>query len=124
MKLGDWISLLCLIAAGYILWQIKPLLLLSFAAVVIAIALNSLTQKLKTTLKISRRAAIPITLAIVAIVALIFILGIVPPFVEQFRLLAPATSALLSNPANHILNIQASLPNVSDCLNSTNSSTG
>ena len=110
MKLGDWISLLCLIAAGYILWQIKPLLLLSFAAVVIAIALNSLTQKLKTTLKISRRAAIPITLAIVAIVALIFILGIVPPFVEQFRLLAQLLVRFSQTLPDRILDIQASLP--------------
>ncbi len=110
MKLGDWISLLCLIAAGYILWQIKPLLLLSFAAVVIAIALNSLTQKVKTTLKISRRAAIPLTLAIVAIVALIFTLGIVPPFIEQFRLLAQLLVRFSQTLPDRILDIQANLP--------------
>ncbi|MGB3789164.1 MAG: AI-2E family transporter [Phormidesmis sp.] len=110
MKLGDWISLLCLIAAGYILWQIKPLLLLSFAAVVIAIALNSLTQKVKTTLKISRRAAIPITLAVVAVVALIFILGIVPPFVEQFRLLAQLLVRFSQTLPDRILDLQSNMP--------------
>lgn len=110
MKLGDWISLLCLIAAGYILWQIKPLLLLSFAAVVIAIALNSLTQQVKTTLKISRRAAIPITLAITAIIALIFIIGIVPPFIEQFRLLAELLVRFSQTLPARILELQANMP--------------
>ncbi|MEM8504266.1 MAG: AI-2E family transporter [Cyanobacteria bacterium P01_D01_bin.1] len=110
MKLGDWISLLCLIAAGYILWQIKPLLLLSFAAVVIAIALNSLTQKVKTTLKISRRAAVPITLAITAIVVLVFVLGIVPPFVEQFRLLVELLVRFSQSIPARLLDLQANMP--------------
>ncbi|MBE9062361.1 AI-2E family transporter [cf. Phormidesmis sp. LEGE 11477] len=110
MKLGDWISLLCLIAAGYILWQIRPLLLLSFAAVVIAIALNSITQKIKTTLKIRRRAAIPITLAIAAIVALVFIIGIVPPFIEQFRLLAVLLVRFSQTLPARILDLQANMP--------------
>ena len=110
MKLGDWISLLCLIAAGYILWQIKPLLLLSFAAVVIAIALNSLTQKVKTTLKISRRAAVPITLAIAATVALIFVLGIVPPFIDQFRLLAELLVRFSQTLPARLLELQANMP--------------
>ncbi|MEL6489238.1 MAG: AI-2E family transporter [Cyanobacteria bacterium J06634_6] len=86
MKLGDWVSLLCLIAAGYILWQIRPLLLLSFAAVVIAIALNNLTRKIQA-LNIPRPLAISLAIFLSTIVATLFILGIVPPFVEQFTLL-------------------------------------
>ena len=86
MKLGDWVSLLCLIAAGYILWQIRPLLLLSFAAVVIAIALNSLTRKIQA-LNIPRPLAIPLAIFLSTFVATLFILGIFPPFVEQFTLL-------------------------------------
>ena len=86
MKLGDWVSLLCFAASLYILWQIRPLLLLFFAAVVIAIALNSLTQQIRK-FNVPRSLAIPIAICLAIIVAALFILGIVPPFVEQFRLL-------------------------------------
>ena len=110
MKLGDWISLLCLIAAGYILWQIRPLLLLSFAAVVIAIALNSITQKIETTFKIKRRTAIPVTLAIAAVGAFVFIIGIVPPFIEQFRLLAILLVRFSQTLPARILDLQANMP--------------
>lgn len=86
MKLGDWVSLLCFAAGLYILWQIRPLLLLFFAAVVIAIALNSLTQQIRK-LNVPRRFAIPLAICLSIVIAALFILGIVPPFVEQFRLL-------------------------------------
>ncbi|MEO1791760.1 MAG: AI-2E family transporter, partial [Cyanobacteria bacterium J06629_19] len=79
MKLGDWVSLLCLIAASYIIWQIKPLLLLTFAAVVVALALNSLTRKIQA-FNIPRKFAIPIAIFLSTVVAALFILGIVPPF--------------------------------------------
>lgn len=72
MKLGDWISLLCLVAAGYILWAIRPLLLLSFTAVVIAIALNSLTRRIQD-FNIPRRFAIPIALFISVLISALFI---------------------------------------------------
>ncbi len=47
MTLGKWISLLVLIAAIYILWQIRKILLLLFTAIVIANALNILVKKMQ-----------------------------------------------------------------------------
>ncbi|NJM96445.1 MAG: AI-2E family transporter [Phormidesmis sp. RL_2_1] len=109
MKLGDWVSLLCFLAATYILWQIRPLLLLFFAAVVIAIALNSLTNQIRK-FNVPRRVAIPIAIGISILVAALFILGIVPPFVEQFRLLVDLLVSFSQTLPARIAELQANLP--------------
>ncbi|MEL7332109.1 MAG: AI-2E family transporter [Cyanobacteria bacterium J06560_2] len=109
MKLGDWISLLCLLAAGYILWQIRAILLLAFTAVVIAIALNSLTRKIQA-LNVPRRFAIPIAIFISAVVATLFILGIVPPFIEQFSKLIELLVRFAQTMPERIMLLQTVLP--------------
>ena len=109
MKLGDWISLVCLVAAGYILWTIRPLLMLSFTAVVIAIALNSLTQRIQA-FNIPRRFAIPIALFLSALVAALFILGIVPPFVDQFTTLVERLITFSQKIPGYAMDIQTRLP--------------
>lgn len=109
MKLGDWISLLSLAAASYILWQIKDLLLLSFAAVVIALALNSLTRRIQA-FKISRPFAIPIALFIAAVVATLFIWGIVPPFIDQFSKLITLVVSFFQDLPKLAMQLQTSLP--------------
>ncbi|MGB3294027.1 MAG: AI-2E family transporter [Phormidesmis sp.] len=109
MKLGDWVSLLCFAAGLYILWQIRPLLLLFFAAVVIAIALNSLTQQILK-FNVPRRLAIPIAICLSIIVAALFILGIVPPFIEQFRLLIDLLLRFSQTLPVRLEALQANLP--------------
>lgn len=86
MKLGEWIGLLCILATFYILWSIRAILLLVFTAVVVAIALNSLARRLQNT-GLPRKLAIPAVLTTSFLVITLFFLGVVPPFVEQFRLL-------------------------------------
>ena len=109
MKLGDWISLVCLVAAGYILWTIRPLLMLSFTAVVIAIALNSLTERIEA-FKIPRRFAIPIALFVSVLIAALFILGIVPPFVDQFTTLIERVITFSQKIPGYAIDIQTRLP--------------
>ena len=109
MKLGDWVSLLCFIAAAYILWHIRALLLLAFAAVVIAIALNNLTRLIRR-LNIPRKLAIPIAIVLSVIVGCLFILGIVPPFIEQFRLLIDLLVRFSQTLPNRLMQLQANLP--------------
>ena len=109
MKLGDWISLLCLVAAGYILWAIKPILLLSFTAVVIAIALNSLTRRVQA-FKIPRRFAIPIALFISIGIATLFIWGIVPPFVDQATILIEQLIRFSQKVPGYLMEVQTRLP--------------
>ncbi|MEM9090196.1 MAG: AI-2E family transporter [Cyanobacteria bacterium P01_F01_bin.53] len=109
MKLGDWVSLLCLVAAGYILWAIKSILLLAFAAVVIAIALNSITYRIQK-LNIPRRLAIPLAIFLSLVVTTLFILGIVPPFVEQFTLLIDLLVRFAQTLPDRLVQVQDYLP--------------
>ena len=109
MKLGDWVSLLCFIAAVYILWTIRPLLLLTFAAVVVAIALNTLTRLIQK-LRVPRKFAIPVALLVSALIAALFILGIVPPFIEQFRLLIDLVVSFSQTLPARLIQLQNNLP--------------
>lgn len=86
MKLGDWVGLFCLLAALYVIWQIRQLLLLIFTAVVIAIALNSLSRRLQR-LGLERHIAIPVVVIGSFSLITLFFIGIVPPFAEQVSLL-------------------------------------
>jgi predicted PurR-regulated permease PerM len=85
VKLGQWVGILALVLALYILWQIRSVLMLIFAAVVLAMALNTLGAQLQKRLKIQRSLSL-----ILAIFGLLGILAIalwlvVPPFVQQFQ---------------------------------------
>ncbi|MGJ3252625.1 MAG: AI-2E family transporter [Elainellaceae cyanobacterium] len=84
MKLGDWLGILCLLMALFILWQIRQMLLLVFTAVVLATALNSLARQIQR-LRIGRSWAVVLTLILVIFVAVLFTALIVPSFIEQFR---------------------------------------
>ena len=109
MKLGDWVSLLCLVAAGYILWSIRPLLVLAFAAVVIAVALNSLTRQIRR-FNVPRRFAIPMAILLSVAVATLFILGIVPPFINQFKLLIDLLIRFSHTLPDRLMQVQTNLP--------------
>ncbi|MEG4171880.1 MULTISPECIES: AI-2E family transporter [unclassified Microcoleus] len=84
MKLGQWMGLLALITSCYILWQIRQALLLLFAAVVLATALNRLARYLqKFGLKRSIAVLLSVSFLILVFVGLFLI--IVPPFTQQFQ---------------------------------------
>jgi predicted PurR-regulated permease PerM len=83
MKLGQWIGILALTLGLYILWQIRSVLMLIFAAVVLATALNTLAEQLQQRFKIKRSLSL-----ISAVFGLLTILAIalwlvVPPFIQQ-----------------------------------------
>ena len=84
MSLGQWLGLFCIIAALYILWQIRQILLLAFTAVVLAIALNILVRKL-TQLGLPRGVAVLLTVLTSLLAAILFFWLIVPPFADQFQ---------------------------------------
>ncbi|WP_045056960.1 AI-2E family transporter, partial [Aliterella atlantica] len=84
MKLGKWIGLLATIISLYILWQIREILLLLFTAVVLATAINQLVQQFQK-LHIKRPWAIFISVSASFALFIVFLLLIVPPFVEQFQ---------------------------------------
>jgi predicted PurR-regulated permease PerM len=83
MKLGQWLGFLSLILALIILWQVRQMLLLVFAAVVLATALNSLVQRLRRS-GLRRSRAVMLTLSITVLIIVLFVALIVPPFISQF----------------------------------------
>ncbi|MBD1867568.1 AI-2E family transporter [Cyanobacteria bacterium FACHB-471] len=83
MKLGQWLGFLCLAIALIILWQIRQILLLVFTAVVLATALNSLVQRFQRA-GMRRSFAVVLTLGLLLLVNILFVVLIVPPFLNQF----------------------------------------
>ncbi len=83
VRLGQWIGFLCLVISLVILWQIRGLLLLVFAAVVLSTALNSLARRLQQ-VGIRRGLAVATTLLGFIIATVLFVGLIVPPFIDQF----------------------------------------
>ena len=45
MNIGQWIGIIALVISLYILWQLREVLLLIFAAVVLATTLNRLARR-------------------------------------------------------------------------------
>ena len=67
------------------MWRIKQVLLLAFAAVVFATAINQLVKLLQRQFKLTRKMAIAISVSGVLIFIAGFIALVIPPFVEQFQ---------------------------------------
>jgi predicted PurR-regulated permease PerM len=83
VKLGQWIGILALTLALYILWQIRSVLMLIFAAVVLAVALSTLGEQLQKRLNIQRSLALMLAIfGLLGVLALALWL-VVPPFVAQ-----------------------------------------
>ena len=84
MSLGKWIGLLTFILAIYILWQIREVLLLIFAAVVLANALNILVKRFQQS-GMKRGFAVLLSVFLLLAVFVGFFWLIVPPFAAQFQ---------------------------------------
>ncbi len=85
MKFNDGLGLLSLIISLVILWQFRQILLLVFTAIVLATALNNLVRSLVGKFNLSRGKSITIALAGVLLASTLFILFVIPPFVDQFQ---------------------------------------
>ncbi|BDA73622.1 hypothetical protein RIVM261_038820 [Rivularia sp. IAM M-261] len=84
MKLGQWIGLIAIIISLYILWQIRDVLLLIFAAVVISTTLNRLAMWFQRK-GVKRGGAVLLSVGIFFAVIIGFFLVVVPPFITQFQ---------------------------------------
>ncbi|ABA21851.1 Protein of unknown function UPF0118 [Trichormus variabilis ATCC 29413] len=84
MNLGQWIGLIAIVLSLYILWQIKEVLLLMFAAVVLATTLNRLAKRFQRS-GVKRGLAVVLAVVIFFAIVIGFFWLIVPPFAEQFN---------------------------------------
>ncbi len=85
MRFGTLVGFLAIIIALYILWRIKQVLLLAFAAVVFATAINQLVKLLQQKLSLNRKTAIAISVSGVLIFIIGFVALVIPPFIKQFQ---------------------------------------
>jgi predicted PurR-regulated permease PerM len=84
VSLGKWIGFFAFIVSLYILWQIREVLLLIFAAVVLANALNVLVERFSRS-GMKRAFAVLLSIFLLLAVLVGFFLVIVPPFADQFQ---------------------------------------
>lgn len=84
MRLGQWIGLLALVLSLYILWQIRQVVLLVFAAVVLATILNRVVRILQR-YRIKRGIAIAITVILLLLIIAGFFALVVPRLVDQLQ---------------------------------------
>ncbi len=85
MRLNQWISLVALFISIYILWQIRPILLLFITAIVLATALNRVVSAMRSTVKVQRWVSVVTVLILVVLLLTAFSIIVVPPFVDQFE---------------------------------------
>lgn len=84
MRIGQWIGLLALAISLYIVWQIRQIILLVFAAVVLATILNRVVQRLQQS-RVKRGFAIAITMVVLIALVVGFFLAIVPSLIQQLE---------------------------------------
>jgi predicted PurR-regulated permease PerM len=85
MLLGQWLGFLALVLSLYILWQIRQVLLVVFAAIVLATALNKLARKIQSRFKLSRTLGVLAAIPIFSTILVGFFISIVPPFISQLQ---------------------------------------
>ncbi|HEY9893850.1 MAG TPA: AI-2E family transporter [Candidatus Sericytochromatia bacterium] len=107
MNLGQWIGFLALVVCLYIVWQIRQVLLLVFAAVVLANSLNLLSRRFQ---KAGMRRSVAVLLSVSCFIAVLvgFFLLIVPSFANQFQeliVLVPAGVDRLNGWTNNLIRL-------------------
>ncbi len=109
MRLGQWLGLLALVISLYILWQIQQVVLLFFAAVVLATILNRVVRFLQR-YRIKRGIAIAITVVLLLAIIVGFVAGIVPSFIDQLQQLIKILPQLSDRVRLWVDSVQSRLP--------------
>jgi predicted PurR-regulated permease PerM len=106
VKFGQWLGLIVLAISLFVAWQIRQLLLMAFAAILLATSLNQLARMLRHRLKLKKGLSILIALIIFLLALVAFSWLIVPPLVTQFKEIAvdklPRLFALSADWRNHL----------------------
>jgi predicted PurR-regulated permease PerM len=93
---GQWIGVLATAAAALLLWTLRDVLLLLFAAVVLAMALCTLVGVVQSRLGCKRPLALVLSLVGLLSLLLIAVAVVVPPFISQFQELLRQVPAALA----------------------------
>ena len=85
MSFSNFAGAIALVIALYILWQIRSIILLAFAAVALATAINFLVKMLMKSGIKKRGAAIFVALFLLLLIFAVFLLSVFPPFIDQLQ---------------------------------------
>jgi predicted PurR-regulated permease PerM len=111
MLLGQWLGFVALVLSLYILWQVRQVLLIVFAAIVLATALNKLARKIQHQFKLSRTIGVLTAICIFSAILVGFFILIVPPFITQFQELTTTKfPAILKSSSQWRTDIQSNIP--------------
>ena len=111
MSIGQWLGLFAVVVSLYILWQIRQVLLIVFAAIVLATALNKLARKIQQRLRLSRAIGVLAAIGIFVAILVGFFILIVPPFITQFQeLTVTKFPAILQSADRWQASIQSYIP--------------
>jgi predicted PurR-regulated permease PerM len=111
MLLGQWLGFLALVLSLYILWQIRQVLLIVFAAIVLAASLNQLARKIQDRFHLSRAVGVLAAIGIFSAILVGFFILIVPPFITQFQELTTTKfPAILQSASQWRTDIQSYIP--------------
>ncbi|MEB3214819.1 MAG: AI-2E family transporter [Nostocales cyanobacterium 94392] len=84
MRFGKWVGLFALVVSIYILWQIRQVLLIVFAAIILATALNQVVKVLQK-IRIPRGFAVGISVILLITIVSGFFALIAPQIIAQLR---------------------------------------
>ena len=85
MHFSSLVGAIALLIAIYIIWQIRFIILLAFAAVALATAINYLVELLMKSGIKKRGASVFVALLLLVLVFAVFLLVIFPPFIDQVQ---------------------------------------
>ncbi|NJM95762.1 MAG: AI-2E family transporter [Acaryochloridaceae cyanobacterium CSU_5_19] len=109
MNLGKWIGLIVFLVSLYILWEIRQVLLLGFTAIVLASSLNGFIQRL-TRRGVRRGLAVLLSVVLLAGIAGVIGLLIIPPFIAESKQLATLVPQSLERLELYIQQLQTAGP--------------
>ena len=85
MKQTSFLSITALIISVLILWSLKEIVILFFASIIIAMALCTITGKIKDFFQIPRWGSLIITIISILLISSISIVIIIPQFTSEFQ---------------------------------------
>ncbi len=85
MKPTTLFSIAALIISILILWSLKEIIILFFASIIIAMALCTITGKIRNLLRIPRWTSVGITLVSIILISSFSIVIIIPQFTSEFQ---------------------------------------
>jgi len=111
VRLGQWLGLIALVISLYILWQIRQVVLLLFAAVVLATVLNKVVRQIQR-YRIGRGIAIAITVIVLLAIIVGSFAVIVPRIVDQLQQLISVLPQVSTRIRTWIDWLQSAIPGV------------